>query len=405
MRERVLVVGDRDALLRRQRRPAVAGVLVRLTAGAGVRLVPRGPVRLPLAIARSRVRHGVLFHVCFEVRARVTRDFPPKAVAKPDVANDLAARAICRGIGRSDHRAGLRPGSSPRPLDRGATMSAATFQDLRYEIVDHVATITFARPDRLNAFRARHDARVPRRAGSRRRRRRGPRRGRDRRGPGVLRGRRHLRRRRARSNPPDTDEGGTGHRPATAAGSSRCGSTRCASRSSGRSTAPSVGMGATMTLPMDVRLASVDARFGFPFTRRGIIPEGCSSWFLPRVVGIGTASEWMLTGRIVDALEALAAGLVRSVHAPDELLPAAYAARPRDQRQRGAGVGRDDPSAALRGCSVRRIRWTRTSPSPRGLASARAPTTRAKGSNRSSRSDRPSSPARVSTDYVDMFDD
>lgn len=87
----------------------------------------------------------------------------------------------------------------------------------------------------------------------------------------------------------------------------------------------SVGMGATMTLPMDVRLASTTAKFGFVFTRRGIIPEGCSSWFLPRVVGIGTASEWMLTGRLIPAEEAHAKGLVQSLHAPDELLPAAYA--------------------------------------------------------------------------------
>jgi enoyl-CoA hydratase/carnithine racemase len=87
----------------------------------------------------------------------------------------------------------------------------------------------------------------------------------------------------------------------------------------------SVGMGATMTLPMDVRLASANARFSFPFTRRGIIPEGCSSWFLPRVVGTGYASEWMLTGRMIDAQEALAAHLVRSLHGPEELLPAAYA--------------------------------------------------------------------------------
>src|SRR5207237_1781985 len=70
-----------------------------------------------------------------------------------------------------------------------------------------------------------------------------------------------------------------------------------------------VGMGATMTLPMDVRVASTQARYGFVFTRRGIIPEGCSSWFLPRLVGIGTASEWMLTGRIIEAHEAFDAGL------------------------------------------------------------------------------------------------
>lgn len=84
-----------------------------------------------------------------------------------------------------------------------------------------------------------------------------------------------------------------------------------------------VGIGATMTLPMDVRLASDSARIGFVFTRRGIVPEACSSWFLPRVVGISRAAEWVYTGRILPAQEALAGGLVRSVHAPEELLPAA----------------------------------------------------------------------------------
>jgi enoyl-CoA hydratase/carnithine racemase len=84
-----------------------------------------------------------------------------------------------------------------------------------------------------------------------------------------------------------------------------------------------VGVGVTMTLPMDVRLASDTARFGFVFARRGIVPEACSSWFLPRLVGISTATEWCFTGRVFPADEALERGLVRSVHAPDELLPAA----------------------------------------------------------------------------------
>src|SRR3954464_7798991 len=88
---------------------------------------------------------------------------------------------------------------------------------------------------------------------------------------------------------------------------------------------PAVGVGATMTLPMDVRLASENARMGFVFTRRGIVPEACSSWFLPRVVGISRAMEWAATGRVFDAAEALDGGLVRSVHAPDDLLPAANA--------------------------------------------------------------------------------
>jgi enoyl-CoA hydratase/carnithine racemase len=87
---------------------------------------------------------------------------------------------------------------------------------------------------------------------------------------------------------------------------------------------PAVGVGVTMTLPMDIRLASETARFGFVFARRGIVPEACSSWFLPRVVGINTALEWTMTGRVFDAAEALERGLVRSVHAPDDLLPAAY---------------------------------------------------------------------------------
>ena len=88
---------------------------------------------------------------------------------------------------------------------------------------------------------------------------------------------------------------------------------------------PAVGIGATMTLPMDIRLASQDARFGFVFARRGIVPEAASSWFLPRLVGIAQAMEWVATGRVFDADEALRGGLVRSVHAPDDLLPAARA--------------------------------------------------------------------------------
>src|SRR4051794_20877544 len=88
---------------------------------------------------------------------------------------------------------------------------------------------------------------------------------------------------------------------------------------------PAVGVGVTMTLPMDIRLASDAARFGFVFARRGLVPEAASSWFLPRVVGINKAAEWTFTGRVFPAQEALDAGLVRSVHPDDELLPAAYA--------------------------------------------------------------------------------
>lgn len=86
-----------------------------------------------------------------------------------------------------------------------------------------------------------------------------------------------------------------------------------------------VGVGATMTLPMDIRLCSDRAKLGFVFARRGIVSEAASSWFLPRVVGISRAMEWCATGRLVGAREALDAGLVRGVHSPGALLPAAHA--------------------------------------------------------------------------------
>lgn len=86
---------------------------------------------------------------------------------------------------------------------------------------------------------------------------------------------------------------------------------------------PAVGIGVTMTLPMDIRIASTSARIGFVFARRGLVPEACSSWFLPRVVGVSKALEWTFSGRVFDADEALAGGLLRSVHEPDELLVAA----------------------------------------------------------------------------------
>lgn len=84
-----------------------------------------------------------------------------------------------------------------------------------------------------------------------------------------------------------------------------------------------VGIGATMTLPMDIRIAADSAKMGFVFTRRGIVPEACSSWFLPRLVGISQAQEWVLTGRVFLADEALRGGLVRSIHPQDELMQVA----------------------------------------------------------------------------------
>lgn len=86
-----------------------------------------------------------------------------------------------------------------------------------------------------------------------------------------------------------------------------------------------VGVGVTMTLPMDIRIASERAKFGFVFSRRGIVLESASSWFLPRLVGPAQAAEWAYTGRVFDAQEALRGGLVRSVHPPAEVLPTALA--------------------------------------------------------------------------------
>jgi enoyl-CoA hydratase/carnithine racemase len=196
--------------------------------------------------------------------------------------------------------------------------------DVQCEIAEHIATITFSRPERMNAFRADtmrdflevldrvdndDDVRAVVVTGA---------------GKAFCAG-------------ADISAGPQAFRPTPAAAS---GEQQEPPRDGGgilalriyAMTKPmiaavngaAVGMGATMTLPMDVRLASVNAKFGFVFVRRGIIPEGCSSWFLPRVVGINTASEWMLTGRLIDAQEALDTRLVRSLHAPVDLLPAAH---------------------------------------------------------------------------------
>jgi enoyl-CoA hydratase/carnithine racemase len=88
---------------------------------------------------------------------------------------------------------------------------------------------------------------------------------------------------------------------------------------------PAVGIGATMLLPMDIRIASTEARIGFVFSRRGIVPEAASSWFLPRLVGIQQALAWTYSGRVFPAEEALAGGLLMKVVPPDQLLPTARA--------------------------------------------------------------------------------
>jgi enoyl-CoA hydratase/carnithine racemase len=109
-----------------------------------------------------------------------------------------------------------------------------------------------------------------------------------------------------------------------------------------------VGVGATMTLAMDMRLAADNARFGFVFVRRGIVPEACSSWFLPRIVGISQAMEWVTTGRVFSAQEALGGGLVRSVHPAEELLDAA----------RGLAREIADNAAPVSVALTRRMLWT-----------------------------------------------
>ncbi|HEU4979089.1 MAG TPA: crotonase/enoyl-CoA hydratase family protein [Solirubrobacteraceae bacterium] len=198
------------------------------------------------------------------------------------------------------------------------------FQEIRYEVADGVLTIELHRPERLNAFTAtmgrelieafdRADADDDVRAvivtGA---------------GRGFCAG-------------ADLGAGGATFdwrraQEAVAGGVPRDGGGRvslrifeCAKPVIAAINGPAVGVGITMTLPMDVRLVADGAKIGFVFARRGIVPEACSSWFLPRLVGISRAMEWVATGRVFDAQEALAGGLVRSVHAPGDLLAAAHA--------------------------------------------------------------------------------
>ena len=200
----------------------------------------------------------------------------------------------------------------------GAGMDDARYEQIRYEVRDHVLTITLHRPDRLNAFTeqmsqelveafdcadADDEVRVVVLTGS---------------GRGFCAG-------------ADLGSGGaTFDYPEGAAHQDGGGKVSMRIFESLKPViaafnGPAVGIGVTMTLPADVRLAATTAKFGFVFARRGIVPEAASSWFLPRVVGISRAMEWAATGRVFGAEEALAAGLVRSVHEPDDLLPAAYA--------------------------------------------------------------------------------
>lgn len=202
--------------------------------------------------------------------------------------------------------------------------AAKSYDEIRYDVSDHVATITLHRPDKLNAFTNRmlkemidafdaadgdDDVRAVIVTGS---------------GRAFCAG-------------ADLSGGGDtfakgGSDVAARSGVIRDGGGLVALRIFeskkpviGAINGAAVGVGVTMTLPMDIRLASDAARFGFVFARRGIVPEAASSWFLPRLVGISQAAEWCYTGRMIGAEEAREARLVRSVHAPEDLLPAARA--------------------------------------------------------------------------------
>lgn len=202
------------------------------------------------------------------------------------------------------------------------------FEDIRYEVSDGIATVTLNRPAAMNAVTARmrlelqaaadawdadDNVRVVIVTGE---------------GAAFCAGA-DLTRTRMTGNE-RTDE--TAFRPPVVDGVERDGGGQIALRfyesrkpMIGVINGVAAGMGATMLLPMDIRIASDKARFGFVFTRRGIIPESCSSWFLPRVVGISTALEWFCTGRVFNATEALKRGLISEVLAPDALLPRAHA--------------------------------------------------------------------------------
>lgn len=199
------------------------------------------------------------------------------------------------------------------------------YTQIRYDVADHIATITLNRPDQLNAFTgtmmrelidafdhvdADDDVRVVIVTGA---------------GRGFCAGA-------DLSSGGDTFAAGGSDVTTSVPGVPRDGGGlvtlrifECTKPVIGAINGPAVGVGITMTLPMDIRLASENAKIGFVFARRGIVPEACSSWFLPRLVGISQAAEWCYTGRVMTAAEAHAGGLVRSVHAPDDLLPAARA--------------------------------------------------------------------------------
>lgn len=203
-----------------------------------------------------------------------------------------------------------------------------TYETIRYEVKDGVATLTLSRPDKLNAFTGvmmnemiaafdRSDADDAVRAvivtGD---------------GRAFCAGADLS----SGANTFDFAKHGGGGKIAYESDAARDGGGRVTLRIFrslkpviGAINGPAVGIGATMTLPMDIRLAADNAKIGFVFSRRGIVPEACSSYFLPRVVGISQALQWCYSGRVFDAQEALRGGLVSAVHPGDKLIGAAQA--------------------------------------------------------------------------------
>jgi enoyl-CoA hydratase/carnithine racemase len=163
-----------------------------------------------------------------------------------------------------------------------------------------------------------------------------------------------------------------------------------------------VGVGLTLTLPMDIRLASTDARFGLVFTRRGLVPEAGSAWFLPRIVGLPQALRWCYSGRVFGAAEALRGGLIEALHAPEALLPAAMA------------IAREiaDHSAPVAVALTRQLLWRFTAePLPDGLLDLDAALNRTLGAGADVKEGvaafldkrAPHFPGRVSTDMPPQY--
>jgi enoyl-CoA hydratase/carnithine racemase len=167
---------------------------------------------------------------------------------------------------------------------------------------------------------------------------------------------------------------------------------------------PAVGAGITMTLPMDIRMICTDAKVGFVFNRRGLNPEAASSWFLPRLVGMQTAAEWVFTGRLLTAADVLKGGLVRSLHDPDDLLPAA----------RVLALEIAENTAPVSAAIARQLMWRMlTSAHPMDAHRAESRAVRVRGASADAAEGvesflgkrSPVFPMRVSTDLPQVFDD